>query len=73
MPARFPRGKQPEFPVHCSGTRKLSNLIYSNLIGCEPRNFSYPSVIVTEKLARRHGEVTPKDSKGSAVALETPN
>ena len=23
----FPRGKQPKFPVHCTGTRKLSNLI----------------------------------------------
>ena len=27
MAARFPRGKQPEFPVHCTGTRKLSNII----------------------------------------------
>ena len=26
-----PRGKQPEFPMHCIGTRKLSNLILSNL------------------------------------------
>ena len=28
MAARFPRGKQPECPVHCIGTRKRSNLIY---------------------------------------------
>ena len=26
----FSRGKQPEFPVHCIGTRKLSNIIQSN-------------------------------------------
>ena len=26
MAARFPWGKQPEFPVHCIGTRTLSNL-----------------------------------------------
>ena len=28
MAARFPQGKQPEFPVHCIGTRKISNLIF---------------------------------------------
>ena len=28
MAARFPQGKQPKFPVHCIGTRKLSDLIY---------------------------------------------
>ena len=26
-----PRGKQPEFPVHCIGTRKFSNLIESDI------------------------------------------
>ena len=31
MAARFPRGKQPEFPVHFIRTRKLSNLIYYTL------------------------------------------
>ena len=29
MAARFPRGKQPEFPVYCIGTIKLSDLICS--------------------------------------------
>ena len=28
MAAHFPRGKQPEFSVHCTGTRKLCNLIW---------------------------------------------
>ena len=28
MSARFPQGKQPEFPMHCIGTRKLSDLIF---------------------------------------------
>ena len=33
MGARFPQGKRHEFPMrHCSGARKLSNLISSNLI-----------------------------------------
>ena len=27
MAARFPWRKQPEFALHCTGTRKLSNLI----------------------------------------------
>ena len=27
MATRFPREKQSEFPVHCIGTRKLSNII----------------------------------------------
>ena len=31
MAALFPWGKQPEFPVHCIGTKKLSNLIYPNV------------------------------------------
>ena len=32
MAACFPRGKQPEFPVRCIGTRKLSNLIYLSIL-----------------------------------------
>ena len=32
MAARFRPGMQPEFPVHCIGTTKLSNLIESNRI-----------------------------------------
>ena len=27
MAARFPRGKQPEFPGHCIGIKQLSNVI----------------------------------------------
>ena len=38
MAARFPRRQHPEFPVHCNGTRKLSNLL-SNLIR---RNYPLP-------------------------------
>ena len=30
MHAHFSRGKQPEFPVHCIGTRKLSSLMSCN-------------------------------------------
>ena len=30
MAARFPRGKQRKFHVHCIATRKRSNLIKSN-------------------------------------------
>ena len=29
MAARFPRGKQPKFPVHCIGTIKLSKSVHS--------------------------------------------
>ena len=29
MAARFPRGKLPEFPVFCTGTRKLSCIIFT--------------------------------------------
>ena len=32
MAARFPQGKQPEFPMHCIGTRKLSNLMESKTL-----------------------------------------
>ena len=28
MAACYPQGKQPEFPVHCIGTRTSSNLVY---------------------------------------------
>ena len=33
MAAHFPRGKQPEMSVHCTGTRKLSNPV---VMACLP-------------------------------------
>ena len=51
MAARFHPGKQPECPVHCTGTRQLSSLISS-------------IIIYTQKYGGREGVSTKRPTQG---------
>ena len=79
MAARFPRGKQPKFAVHCIGTRTFSNRIKSNNVclqlavlgACQCRGASdtdpcgcaYAATNLTREVYRLREEVSVKATR----------